>query len=50
MPGKRASAEEIVEHFDSLPRAAGSAEERVKATAKYFKVNPGTVHKHLRFW
>ena len=50
MPKKRAGGEEIVEHFDSLPRAAGSAEERVTATAKYFKVKPATVQKHLKFW
>jgi len=50
MPKKRASIEEIAEHFDSLPRAAGSAEERVAATAKYFKVKPQTVKKHLQFW
>ncbi len=50
MPKKRASGEEIVEHFDSLPKAAGSAEERVAATAKYFKVKPETVKRHLKFW
>ena len=50
MPKKRASGEEIVTHFDSLPKAAGSAEERVAATAKYFKIKPKTVKKHLRFW
>ncbi len=50
MPKKRASGEEIVEHFDSLPRAAGSAAERMAATAKYFKVKPETVEKHLKFW
>ena len=50
MPNKRATGEEIVEHFDSLPRAAGSAEARVAATARYFKVKPGTVMNHLKFW
>jgi len=47
---KRASIEEIAEHFDSLPRAAGSADERVAATARYFQVKPQTVKKHLQFW
>ena len=47
---KRASGEEIVNHFDSLPRGAGTAEERAAATAKYFKVKPDTVKKHLKFW
>lgn len=47
---KKRVGEEIVEHFDSYPRAAGSAEERVVATAKYFKVKPATVKNHLRFW
>jgi transcriptional regulator with GAF, ATPase, and Fis domain len=46
----RASEEEIVAHFDSLPRGAGSAEERLAATAKYFKTKPETVRKHLKFW
>jgi transcriptional regulator with GAF, ATPase, and Fis domain len=50
VPKTRASGEEIVEHFDSLPKAAGSAEERVAATAKYFKVKPETVKRHLKFW
>jgi transcriptional regulator with GAF, ATPase, and Fis domain len=50
MPKNRAGGEEIVEHFDSLPKAAGSAEERVAATAKYFKVKSATVEKHLKFW
>ena len=39
-----------MDHFDSLPRAAGTAEERVAATAKYFKVKPATVKNHLKFW
>ena len=50
MPKKRASGEEIVEHFDSLPKGAGSAEERVAATARYFKIKSDTVKKHLTFW
>jgi len=50
MPRTRALPEEIADHFDSLPKAAGSAEQRVKATAKYFKIKPETVMKHLRFW
>ena len=50
MPKKVASIEEIAEHFDSLPRSAGSADERVAATAKYFKVKPATVKNHLKFW
>lgn len=50
MPPKRATGEEIAEHFDSLPRGAGSAEERLKATARYFKVKPETVQRHLKFW
>jgi len=50
MRKKRASIEEIVEHFDSLPRAAGTADERLAATAKYFKVKPTTVKNHLKFW
>jgi len=50
MPPKRANGEEIVEHFDSLPRGAGTAEERVAATARYFKVKPDTVQRHLKFW
>lgn len=50
MAKKKASPEEIAEHFDSLPRAAGTSEERLKATAKYFKVKPETVQKHLKFW
>ena len=50
MPRRRASGEEIVDHFDSYPNSAGSTEERVKATARYFNVKPGTVHKHLKFW
>lgn len=50
MPKRQSSGEEIVEHFDSLPRSAGTAEERVKATARYFKVKPETVQKHLKFW
>ena len=50
MPKGKASGEEIAEHFDSLPRGAGSPEERVAATAKYFKVKPDTVMKHLKFW
>jgi transcriptional regulator with GAF, ATPase, and Fis domain len=49
MPKARASIEEIVEH-DILPRAAGSTEERLAATAKYFKLKPETVRKHLKFW
>jgi len=50
MSRKRATGEEIVEHFDSLPRAAGSAEDRVAATARYFKVTSETVLRHLKFW
>ncbi len=50
MPKKRASGEEIVAHFDSYPKAAGNAEKRVAVTAKYFKIKPETVKKHLRFW
>ena len=50
MPKRRATGEEIAEHFDSLPRGAGSTEERLKATAKYFGVKPDTVQKHLKFW
>jgi transcriptional regulator with GAF, ATPase, and Fis domain len=50
MPKRRASGEEIVAHFDSLPKAAGGADERVAATAKYFRVKPETVKKHLKFW
>jgi len=50
MPGKRATGEEIVAHFDSLPRAAGTVEQRVAATARYFKVEPLTVKNHLKFW
>ena len=50
MAKTRASGEEIVEHFDSLPKAAGTAEARAKATAKYFKIKPETVLKHLKFW
>jgi transcriptional regulator with GAF, ATPase, and Fis domain len=50
MRKKRTSIEEIAEHFDSLPRAAGTPEERVTATAKYFKVKPATVKNHLKFW
>lgn len=50
MARKRASGEEIAEHFDSLPRSAGTTEERLKATAKYFKVKPEAVQKHLKFW
>jgi transcriptional regulator with GAF, ATPase, and Fis domain len=46
----RASEEEIVAHFDSLHRGAGSAEERLAATATYFKMKPETVRKHLKFW
>jgi len=47
---KRTPGEEIVEHFDSLPKSAGTPEERVAATARYFKVKPATVQKHLKFW
>ena len=47
---KRASGEQIAEHFDSLPRAAGTAEERIVATARYFKIRPAAVHRHLKFW
>jgi hypothetical protein len=50
MAGKRASGEEIVEHFESLPRGAGTAEERVAPTARYFKIKPAAVHRHLKFW
>ena len=50
MPKKQASGEEIVEHFASLPKGAGSAEARVAATARYFQVKPETVHRHLKFW
>ena len=50
MPKRRSSSEEIAEHFDSYPDSAGSTEERVKATARYFKVKPETVIKHLKFW
>lgn len=46
----KASAEEIVKHFESLPRKAGSSEERLAATARYFKLKPETVRKHLKFW
>ncbi len=49
-PKKKATPEEMVEHFGSLPRGAGSPEERLKATAKYFGVKPDTILKHLRFW
>jgi hypothetical protein len=47
---KRATGEEIVGHFESLPRGAGSAEDRVAATARYFKVKPTTVMRHIQFW
>lgn len=40
MRQRRAGGEEIAEHFDSLPRSAGTAEERLAATARYFKVDP----------
>lgn len=50
MSKRIATGEEIAEHFDSLPRGAGTAEERLKATAKYFGVKPDTVQKHLKFW
>jgi transcriptional regulator with GAF, ATPase, and Fis domain len=50
MRKKVATIEEIADHFDSLPRAAGTAEERVAATAKYFKVKPATVKNHIKFW
>jgi len=50
MPKGRATGEEIVEHFDSLPRGAGTVEQRVAATAKYFRIRPETVKKHLKFW
>ena len=50
MPKGRPSGEQIAEHFDSLPRAAGTVEERVAATARYFKVSADTVKKHLKFW
>ena len=50
MPKKRATGEEIAEHFASLPLGAGSAADRVAATARYFKVKPETVHRHLKFW
>ena len=50
MPKKQATGEEIVEHFASLPKGAGSAEARVIATARYFQVKPETVHRHLKFW
>jgi hypothetical protein len=50
MAKKRASIEEIVEHFESLPRAAGTPDERVAATARYFKVKPEAVKRHLKFW
>lgn len=48
MPKKK--AEEVVRHFDSLPKSAGTSEERVAATAKYFKIKPLTVKNHLKFW
>ncbi len=47
---RKGTPEEMVEHFESLPKGAGSAEERVSATAMYFGVKPDTVLKHLRFW
>ena len=50
MPKTRASGEEIAEHFDSLPHGAGSAEARIAATARYFKIKPEAVHRHLKFW
>jgi hypothetical protein len=50
MAKKRASIEEIVEHFESLPHGAGTAEQRVEATARYFKVTPAVVKRHLKFW
>lgn len=50
MPKQKASEEEIVAHFESLPKGAGTAEERVQATAKYFKIKPEKVKKYLKFW
>ena len=50
MARRRATGEEIADHFYSLPRGAGTTEERLKATAKYFGVTPATVQKHLKFW
>ena len=47
---RRASVEQIADHFDSLPRGAGTAQERVAATARYFKIKPAAVHRHLKFW
>lgn len=44
------SAEEVVAHFESLGDTPGSAEARVSATAKYFRIDPKTVKRHLRFW
>src|SRR5262245_14705332 len=46
----RVSGEEIAEHFDSLLRDSSSAEERVAATARYFKISQASVHRHLKFW
>jgi hypothetical protein len=50
MAKKRASIEEIVEHFESLPHGAGSADQRVEATARYFKLKPTVVKRHIKFW
>ena len=50
MARNRTTGEEMAEHFDSLPRGAGSPEERVAATARYFKVTPAAIHRHLKFW
>ena len=50
MAKAKASGEEMVAHFESLPKSAGSAEERLQATARYFKIKPETLKKHLRFW
>jgi transcriptional regulator with GAF, ATPase, and Fis domain len=50
MAKRRASAEDVVAHYGSLPQSAGSAEERLAATAKYFKIQPATVRQYLRFW
>jgi transcriptional regulator with GAF, ATPase, and Fis domain len=47
---RQASEEEIVAHFESLPKGAGSAEERVQGTARYFKIKPEKVTKYLKFW
>lgn len=47
---KRASSQEVAEHFESLPKGAGSTEERLHATARYFKITPLTARKHIQFW